>query len=78
MLRPRVTLTTSFDRYITAKKMVEFRPPAKTVYTLPDGRVLGSLDSEQNACVEALFDNQLFITAQDIHHLQPSTQPQGL
>lgn len=47
MLRPRLTLTTSYDRFITAKKIIEFMPTAaKADYILPDGRVLGSVDVE--------------------------------
>jgi hypothetical protein len=57
MLKPRVSLTTSFDRLITAKQILEFSQKGAGEYCLPDGRVLGSVAEEQGACVEALFDN---------------------
>ena len=80
MLKPRVSLTTSFDRLITAKQILEFGHKGTGEYCLPDGRVLGSVAEEQGACVEALFDNQLFLTASNTHDFRRlrSDDPKGI
>lgn len=52
LMRPKLLLSGSIDRFITAKRILE----SKAGYILPDGKVIGSVEAEQAGCVKALFD----------------------